>query len=134
MSAAPHTYGTATWRVPDEPPPGTVVVPLPDRGGPFWTRDDTDPARRWAQSMSGDHRRVTWIEVLGAAGGAVQQPPDSRTGLTRAEETPHMPTTPPTPNPAPRPAPLSWPTVVALLGTLALVLAAVCFLAWLALA
>lgn len=67
-----HVYGTEVYRLPPEPPIGTIAVPLPDRGGPYWQRDDLHPVQRWRQSKSGDHRSMTWGEVLFSAHGAVQ--------------------------------------------------------------
>ncbi len=71
-----YTYGTTTYRLPPEPPEGTIVVPIPDCGGPYWHRDDAHPVRRWRQSKSGDHRLMTWGEVLFYA-GAVQVLPNT---------------------------------------------------------
>jgi hypothetical protein len=68
----PVVHGTEVFQLPPEPPVGSVVVPLPDIGGPFWTRDDEHPVQRWRQSKLNDHRRMTWGEVLVMAGGQVQ--------------------------------------------------------------
>lgn len=65
-------YRTETYQLPPEPPVGTVVVQIPDRGGPFWTRTESTGMNRWRQSKHCDHRVMTWGEVLSQAGGIVQ--------------------------------------------------------------
>ncbi len=57
-------YGTERFICPPEPPVGSVLVARPDRGGPYWERNDADPDLRWRQSMCDDHRQVTWGEAL----------------------------------------------------------------------
>lgn len=69
----PAIYGTKVYRIPPEPTQlGTVVVSVPDSGGPFWTRIDSPLPTRWHQSKLDDHRDMTWAEVLTSAGGTVQ--------------------------------------------------------------
>jgi hypothetical protein len=65
-------YQTETYELPPEPPIGTVVVSVPDRGGPFWTRTEARGVNRWRQSKRDDHRDMSWGEVLSRAGGMVQ--------------------------------------------------------------
>ena len=67
-----EVYRTETYRLPSEPPVGTVVVECPDRGGPFWTRIDSNELNHWHQNKRCDHRDITWGEVLIQAGGMVQ--------------------------------------------------------------
>jgi hypothetical protein len=72
VTAEALTYDTEQFVLPPEPPLGTVVVRAPDRGGPYWERDDAESPCRWRQSKRGDHRHMTWGEVLQAAGGRAQ--------------------------------------------------------------
>jgi hypothetical protein len=74
----PAIYGTEVYRIPPEPTGiGTVVVRVPDEGGPFWTRTHSALPQRWHQSAHNDHRDMTWAEVLTAADGVVQILPGS---------------------------------------------------------